>query len=321
MIYYVNQAMLHDGDGSLGTPFRRISEAAKIAKPGDEVLVFPGVYREYVNPERGGTEDAPILYRSIEPLGAVICGAERIKGWTPYQGTVWTVRVKNSTFGAYNPYTTEVFGDWYFAPTVRHTGAVYLNDQMLYEAESLEECIAGEIYKPSWDPQGSTFKWFSEQDGDETVLYANFHTQDPNREKVEINVRRRCFFPEKTGCGYITVHGFKIEKAATTWAPPAAFQDGMIGPHWSKGWIIGDCEITNSKCCGISLGKYYDPENDHYFTKKHLKSPTQMERDAVCRGQYHGWLKETSAATSSAAATSTTASRRASSGVWAQFIP
>ena len=35
MIYYVNQAMLHDGDGSLGTPFRRISEAAKIAKPGD----------------------------------------------------------------------------------------------------------------------------------------------------------------------------------------------------------------------------------------------------------------------------------------------
>ena len=93
MIYYVNQAMLHDGDGSLGTPFRRISEAAKIAKPGDEVLVFPGVYREYVNPERGGTEDAPILYRSIEPLGAVICGAERIKGWTPYQGTVWTVRM------------------------------------------------------------------------------------------------------------------------------------------------------------------------------------------------------------------------------------
>ena len=34
----------------------------------------------------------------------------------------------------------------------------------------------------------------------------------------------------------------------------------MIGPHWSKGWIIEDCEITNSKCCGISLGKYYDPE-------------------------------------------------------------
>ena len=81
-------------------------------------------------------------------------------------------------------------------------------------------------------------------------------------------------------------------KAATTWAPPAAFQDGMIGPHWSKGWIIEDCDISNSKCAGISVGKYLDPDNDHYFTYKYVKSPTQMERDAVCRGQYHGWLKE-----------------------------
>ena len=130
------------------------------------------------------------------------------------------------------------------------------------------------------------------QDGEDTVLYANFQDKDPNAEHVEINVRRRCFFPAETGRGYITVSGFRIEKAATTWAPPAAFQDGMIGPHWSKGWIIEDCDISNSKCGGISLGKYYDEENDHYFTVKHLKSPTQMERDAVCRGQYHGWLKE-----------------------------
>ena len=71
--------------------------------------------------------------------------------------------------------------------------------------------------------------------------------------------------PDKTGGGYITVSGFKIDKAATTWAPPAAYQDGMIGPHWSRGWIIEDCEICNSKCCGISLGKYRDPENDMYF--------------------------------------------------------
>ena len=65
----------------------------------------------------------------------------------------------------------------------------------------------------------------------------------------------------------------------------------MIGPHWSRGWIIEDCEIYASKCAGISLGKYLDPDNDHYFTVKHVKSPTQMERDAVCRGQYHGWTK------------------------------
>ena len=157
-----------------------------------------------------------------------------------------------------------------------------------------EECIKAEVYECSWVPEESTYKWYTEQDQekDETVIYANFHGADPNEENVEINVRRECFMPSKTGVGYITVSGFVVTKAATTWAPPAAYQDGMIGPHWSKGWIIEDCEISNSKCAGISLGKYYDPENDHYFTNKYVKSPTQMERDAVCRGQYHGWLKE-----------------------------
>ena len=292
MIYYVNQVAPREGDGTKERPFRRIGDAAALAQPGDEVLVFPGVYRENVSPRNGGTEDKRIVYRSVEPLGAVITGAEELTGWTRYQGNVWTARVNNGVFGSYNPYTTEVYGDWYFAPSVRHTGAVYLNDRMLYEAETLEECIAGEVYAPSWEPEYSVYKWYSVQDGDETVFYANFQDVDPNTQKVEINVRRCCFFPEETGRGYITFSGFKVEKAATTWAPPAAFQDGMVGPHWSKGWIIEDCDISNSKCCGISLGKYYDPENDHYFTTKHLKSPTQMERDAVCRGQYHGWLKE-----------------------------
>ena len=243
----------------------------------------------YVN---GGTEEQRIVYRSEVPLGAVITGAEDIKTWKPYQGNVWVCRVDNGVFGDYNPYTTMVGGDWYFAPTVRHTGAVYLNDRQLYEAETLEECIKGEVYAPSWEPEYSIYKWYTEQDGNETVIYANFQGKDPNAEKVEINVRRECFMPQQTGIGYITVSGFQICKAATTWAPPAAFQDGMIGPHWSKGWIIEDCDISNSKCCGISLGKYLDPDNDHYFTVKHVKSPTQMERDAVCRGQYHGWLKE-----------------------------
>ncbi len=171
------------------------------------------------------------------------------------------------------------------APVVRHTGAVYLNDRQLYETETLEECIKGEVYEPSWEPEWSVYKWYTQQEGKETVIYANFQGKNPNEEHVEINVRRNCFMPSKTGVGYITVSGFNINKAATTWAPPAAFQDGMIGPHWSKGWIIEDCDISNSKCCGISLGKYYDEENDHYFTRKHVKSPTQMERDAVCRGQ------------------------------------
>ncbi|MFQ6892191.1 MAG: right-handed parallel beta-helix repeat-containing protein [Acutalibacter sp.] len=292
MKIYVSAKAWRDGDGSQARPFKHINDAAKIARPGDEVLVAPGIYREYVDPVNAGTEEAPITYRSIEPLGAVITGAEEIKSWLPYEGSVWMARIPNSLFGNYNPYTTYVYGDWYFAGRSKHTGCVYLNGKALYEADSLEACLKGEVYECSWEPEASVYKWYAQQEGNETVLYANFQGADPNRENVEINVRRECFMPSKTGVNYITVSGFTVTQAATTWAPPAAYQDGMIGPHWSKGWIIEDCDISNSKCAGISLGKYYDPDNDHYFTTKHVKSPTQMERDAVCRGQYHGWLKE-----------------------------
>ena len=274
MKIYVDANAGYQGNGTQARPFRRINDAAQVAQPGDEVLVAPGIYREYVNPAHAGTEQARITYRSVQPLGAVITGAERVAGWQPYEGQVWQRRIPNSAFGSYNPYTTFVYGDWYFARADKHTGCVYLNDKALYEA--------------------SRYKWYTQQDAerDETILYANFQGVDPNEEQVEMSVRRECFFPAQTGVDYITVSGFTVTKAATTWAPPAAFQDGMIGPHWSRGWIIEDCDISNSKCAGISLGKYLDPDNDHYFTTKYVKSPTQMERDAVCRGQYHGWLKE-----------------------------
>ena len=294
MTIYVNINAGRDGNGTKESPFRSINDAAKIAKPGDEVIVAPGTYREYVDPVYAGTEEARITYRSEEHLGAVITGAEVVKDWTQVDGNVWVTRVKNGIFGGYNPYTTWVFGDWYFAKRDKHTGCVWLNDEALYEVSDLGACIAGEVYPCSWNPEASKRKWFTEQntETDETIIYANFGGADPTKENVEITVRRECFMPSKTGVGYITVQGFNINKAATTWAPPAAYQDCMIGPHWSKGWIIEDCEIWGSKCAGIGLGKYLDPDNDHYFTTKHVKSPTQMERDAVCRGQYHGWLKE-----------------------------
>ena len=294
MDIYVDVNAASGGDGKAGTPFRRINDAAAVAKPGDTVHVAPGIYRENVDPINGGYEDQRITYVSDVPLGAVITGAERADTWTHHSGTVWYCRINNDIFNGYNPYTVLVYGDWYFAKADKHTGCVYLNDRAMYETSSLDECMAGNKSPVSWDPDNSIYKWYAEQDPekDETVIYANFQGADPNAENVEINVRRECFWPSSTGRDCITVKGFRIEKAASTWAPPAAFQDGMIGPHWSKGWIIEDCEISNSKCAGISLGRYYDPENDNFFSTKYVKSPTQMERDSVCRGQYHGWLKE-----------------------------
>ncbi len=293
MTYYVNSNVENHGNGSKEKPFKTIQEAAEIAIAGDEVIVAPGVYRESVDPKNGGEEGKRIVYKSEVPLGAHITGAEELKGWQQFKGNVYTARVSNKIFGNYNPYKELVSGDWFIAFMTAHTGDVFLNGKSMYEVQSIDEVEKGEVSVPSWDHEFSVYKWHAQQDeqADETVFYANFQGLDPNNEDVEITVRRSCFYPSEEGRGYITLSGFKVSKAATQWAPPTAYQEGMIGPHWSKGWIIEDCEVFESKCSGISLGKYLQPENDNKWLKWKYKDGAQTERDCICQAQREGWTK------------------------------
>ena len=294
MKYYVNCQVAEDGCGDEKHPFRTISEAADRALPGDEVLVYPGIYRENVNPKHAGTEKERITYKSVEPGKAVITGAEVIKGWKKYQDNVWRVSIPNSLFGGDNPYTDLVSGDWFIATITAHRGDVYLNGKSLYEVTELFKVLLPSKNINSWDTDFTLYTWYTEQDKatDETVIYANFQGLNPNEENVEISVRRNCFYPLEEGIGYITLSGFKVCQAATQWAPPTAYQEGMVGPHWSKGWIIEDCEICESKCSGISLGKYLQPENDNKWLHKKYKDGAQTERECICRAQREGWTKE-----------------------------
>ena len=105
------------------------------------------------------------------------------------------------------------------------------------------------------DQQGSLYTWYCESNDNSITIWANFHESDPNRELTEINVRKACFYPEKAGVNYITVCSFQFRQAATPWAPPTAEQVGMAGTNWSKGWVIENNIISDSKCTGITLGK------------------------------------------------------------------
>ena len=226
MTYYVNSKVEIHGDGTKEKPFKTIQEAANIAVAGDEVIVAPGVYREWVNPINGGQEGKRIVYKSEVPLGAHITGAEVLANWTKFDGDtsgkVYTARVSNKIFGEYNPYTNLVSGDWFIAFMTAHTGDVFLNGKSMYEVQSVDEVIAGAVSVPSWDHEFSVYKWYAQQDlaTDETVFYANFQGKDPNNEDVEITARQACFYPKEEGRGYITLSGFKVSKAATQWAPP-----------------------------------------------------------------------------------------------------
>ena len=100
--------------------------------------------------------------------------------------------------------------------------------------------------------------WFAQVDASNTTIWAQFKDINPNEAQVEINVRQTVFYPEKPGVNYITVRGFTMMHAATPWSPPTAEQIGLIGTHWSKGWIIEDNDVRYSVCTGITLGKHGD---------------------------------------------------------------
>ena len=100
--------------------------------------------------------------------------------------------------------------------------------------------------------------WFGQVDPSNTTIWAQFPGVDPNEAEVEINVRQTVFYPDKPGVNYITVRGLTMMHAATPWAPPTAEQIGLIGTHWSKGWIIENNDIRYSTCVGIALGKHGD---------------------------------------------------------------
>ena len=100
--------------------------------------------------------------------------------------------------------------------------------------------------------------WFAKVENGTTTIWAQFKDVDPNEHLVEINVRQTVFYPDQPGRNFITVRGFAMRHAATPWAPPTAEQIGLIGTHWSKGWIIEQCTISHSTCSGIALGKHGD---------------------------------------------------------------
>jgi hypothetical protein len=120
---------------------------------------------------------------------------------------------------------------------------------------------------PAWadyqdDPPPSTTAghgrplWYAEVNNDTTTIWAQFADADPNHELVEINVRQSVFYPDQPGRNYITVRGFTMRQAATPWSGAMSEQIGLLGTHWSKGWIIENNTISHSVNTGITLGRY-----------------------------------------------------------------
>jgi hypothetical protein len=286
--YHVAKTGNDKNPGSAEAPFLNIQAAANIAQPGDVITVHEGVYREWIKPPRGGeSESKRIVYQAAAGEKAEIKGSEIITGWKKVTEKVWSVVIPNSFFGDYNPYTDKIHGDWFTdLGRVHHTGDVYLNGNSLWESALMENVLNQPKTEIRIGGSPSPTFWFCESNKENTFIYADFGNANPNNELVEINVRKACFYPVINNVNYITVRGFTMQHAATQWAPPTAEQIGLIGTNWSKGWIIENNIISDSRCSGVTLGKH----GDEFDNTSEDSAEGYVE--TIHRAIKRGWSKE-----------------------------
>ena len=129
-----NGAAADTNPGTREAPLKTVAAAAARAVAGDEVLVRPGVYREAVTLTNSGAPGRPIVFRSEEPLKAVISGSDVLTGLQAEGPGVWSALVpKQNDIGSTQPGGNP---QW-----------VYLGGAPLERADTRDRLIPGSFYQ------------------------------------------------------------------------------------------------------------------------------------------------------------------------------
>ena len=252
-------------EGSKDKPFKTIGAAAKAAVPGTHVLIAPGVYREFVSPERGGDgPDSMICYEAVEKGSVIIKASEVVtdfeestdwrrwgqggpSGSEGLDAKIWCHRLDPDMFRGYNPFcAVNILHDRLFIEYDKTDMTPYLNRR---------GCIFcdGKPLK-----QVPLYNFMSHEDGTYWVeangMAVHFrlpNDEDPADHKIEITVREQCFAPIKPYLSYIKVKGITCSHAAMGAPVP---QRGAISAYRGHHWVIEDCTIDWANAVGIDVG-------------------------------------------------------------------
>lgn len=234
------------GAGSADRPLRTIQAAAERAAPGDLVLVRAGVYREHVRPARGGTPDAPIVYRAAD-AGVIIRGSEP---WTgpfarPDAGAPWLCIDLNGWSIEKNPFLTPRSPK----PDGITLGQVFIAGEALAQTGDLD---AVRDVPGTWHacPKTRTL-WIHPTRGLQGTANA--------APDIELTVRRRLFAPDRAGLGHIHVEGFILEHCANPfpgdfWRADGTRQAGALGTRGGHHWTIVGNRLRHIAGLGIDCG-------------------------------------------------------------------
>ena len=238
--------------GTQSAPLHTIQRAANLAQPGDTITVHEGIYRERVNPPRGGESDQKrIVYQAAAGEKVEIRGSEVVKNWVKVKGDTWKVSLPNSFFGSFNPYSDLIFGDW-FSPNNRrhHTGAVYLNGEWLVEAASIGELRAQAAPKrPRTEEVLVNVEWIQVQPGGERIPAVSY-AEENGVQKAPCVEGGQClgYIGEGDWIRYEGVDFGSGSAQIQLRAASAAMQGGFVELHCNRpdGELLGSCVIPNT---------------------------------------------------------------------------
>lgn len=286
--YYVDgQAKAADdsGPGTPERPFKTVNHAAQVLQPGERVVIAAGVYRELVQPARGGTgPDAMISYEAAPGAKVVLKGSAVVTDWKPSEGwntgidpqtkepvKAWELRLDPKLFpNGYNPFEVDnVIGNRYWinyakdnmATYFRRRGLVFVDGMPLEPVESPTQLAAPSprslnfFSEVHWSPLFEEFspyagKVWVEPNG-MTLHIRLAHDDDPANHTIEITTQEQIFSPAKRYQSYIRVKGITFVHAGNGFPVP---QRGMVSTNRGHHFIFEDNTFEWANSVGLDIG-------------------------------------------------------------------
>jgi len=263
--YFVDNRNPHAADSNPGTddlPFRTINRAAQVLQPGERVVIMPGVYRERIEPARGGTgPDKMISYEAAPGTDVFVKGSRVAKtGWEPSTGfkldvpeaaraaiKIYHRRLEDLDFQGYNPFgiASIMQNRVYLMPKpeelwrhLKRRGLVFVDGRRLEQVE---------LYRGLGEKDGT---FWCEHDG--LGIHVRLPADaDPARHEVEMAIQEQVFAPRTRGLAYIRIKGITFEHAANGFPVP---QRGLVSLSRGHHWIIEDCVMRQANGVALDIG-------------------------------------------------------------------
>jgi hypothetical protein len=276
--------------GTAERPLKTINTAAQLLHPGEKVIVHEGIYRECVQPLRGGTSAKNMIaYEVANGDQVIVKGSE---SWDPQfvTSTGWRMGSPNDSikvlmadiperlFKAYNPFL------------VRNVYREIINYGKTSEPEWMKRAM---LYRGSVFVNGKPFKqvygpedllqienaFWVEEPG--LRLHLSFAKKvDPSKLSFEITAREQIFAPRKFGLEYIRISGFDFEHAADEIPVPQRAAVSATRGHY---WIIENNRIEWVNGTGIDIGNQtWDADKWEILGGGHIVRNNTIRNIGIC---------------------------------------